>query len=317
MQLEKIGFYTLSEARCKQASSASPLSRCELILTSRCNFKCPYCRSVGGADMTFEEACYIVNLWTTQGLKNIRFSGGEPTIWPDLVKLIEYTKAKGIERIAISTNGSASLELYTKLASSGVSDFSISLDACCAEVGDRLAGGIKGSWEQVCKAIKHISQLSYTTVGIVLTKENRTSMKDIVTLADSLGVSDIRVIPVAQEGEKLKKIKLPQELLTKYPILAYRVENVNSEIPVRGLQESDSTRCGLCLDDMAVNHDKHYPCIIYMREGGNPIGQVGTNMRDERQRWYTEHNTHLDPICKGNCLDVCVQYNNSYAAYHS
>jgi sulfatase maturation enzyme AslB (radical SAM superfamily) len=42
--LENIGFYTLSDDRCKNASSTSPLMRCELVLTDACNFKCPYCR---------------------------------------------------------------------------------------------------------------------------------------------------------------------------------------------------------------------------------------------------------------------------------
>jgi sulfatase maturation enzyme AslB (radical SAM superfamily) len=44
--LESIGFYTLSDARVKQASVRSPLWRGELVLSARCNFKCPYCRHV-------------------------------------------------------------------------------------------------------------------------------------------------------------------------------------------------------------------------------------------------------------------------------
>jgi hypothetical protein len=34
---------------------------------------------------------------------------------------------------------------------------------------------------------------------------------------------------------------------------------------------------------MAVNHGKHYPCIIYMREMGKPIGDVGPNMRADSE----------------------------------
>lgn len=46
MKLEDIGFYTLSDARALSASEYSPLMRCELIVTSRCNFrkKCRYSR---------------------------------------------------------------------------------------------------------------------------------------------------------------------------------------------------------------------------------------------------------------------------------
>ena len=46
MKLEEIGFYTLTDERAKQASITSPLWRAELIITDRCNFKCPYCRGL-------------------------------------------------------------------------------------------------------------------------------------------------------------------------------------------------------------------------------------------------------------------------------
>ena len=143
MKLEEIGFYTLSDARVKQAGINSPLWRCELLLGARCNFKCPYCRNVGGKDLPYEQAITIVREWGLQGLKNIRFSGGEPTLWPGLVNLVTFAATQCIERIAISTNGSASADLYRQLVKAGANDFSVSLDACCAEDGDKMAGGVK------------------------------------------------------------------------------------------------------------------------------------------------------------------------------
>lgn len=75
--LKDIGFYTLSDYRAKQASMNSPLWRCELLLTNKCNFNCPYCRGTNkDANITFEQAKYVVDLWSKEGLKNIRFSGG-------------------------------------------------------------------------------------------------------------------------------------------------------------------------------------------------------------------------------------------------
>jgi hypothetical protein len=55
MDLKEIGFYTLSDERCWKASKSSDLSRCELVLGARCNFRCPYCRHVGGRDLEFEQ----------------------------------------------------------------------------------------------------------------------------------------------------------------------------------------------------------------------------------------------------------------------
>lgn len=46
LSLNNIGFYTLDDNRCKNASVSSRLMRCELILTDVCTFKCPYCRGL-------------------------------------------------------------------------------------------------------------------------------------------------------------------------------------------------------------------------------------------------------------------------------
>jgi len=173
MKLEEIGFYTLSDSRAATASHESPLSRCELVLTARCNFKCPYCRSVGGGDLPFEDAEKVVRLWASQGLKNIRFSGGEPTLWKGLPALCRLARGLGVERVAVSTNGSAARKAYEELLESGVNDFSVSLDACCAEDGDRMAGGVKGAFDVVKENIKWLAAKSYLTVGVVLTDANK------------------------------------------------------------------------------------------------------------------------------------------------
>jgi len=70
------------------------------------------------------------------------------------------------------------------------------------------------------------------------------------------------------------------------------------------------------LDDSIIAGDYHFPCVIYMREQGNAIGKVGPNMRAVRKLWSDNHDTHTDPICKKNCLDVCISYNNKFREYH-
>jgi pyruvate-formate lyase-activating enzyme len=311
MSLEQIGFYTLSDQRAANASSTSDLQRCELILTGACNFKCPYCRKVG-EHLTWKQAADTVVMWAEQGLRNIRFSGGEPTLWPHLAELVVLARELGIERIAVSTNGSASKARYDLLIDSGVNDFSVSLDACCAEDGDKMAGGVKGSWDVVVSNIAYLAAKTYVTVGVVLTPDNASSINDIIAFADSLGVADIRVIPAAQVSATLDGLGIEQRFLDKYKILAYRVKNIEGGRNVRGLCAGDANRCGLVLDDMAIMGTSHYPCIIYMREGGLPIGEVGPKMRQQREDWFRTWNTHADPICSTNCLDVCTDYNNTF-----
>lgn len=316
MTLDEIGFYTMENARAKQASATSPLWRCELVLGARCNFHCPYCRHIGGKDLSYEHAADTVRLWAAQGLRNIRFSGGEPTMFPYIIDLVRLARDLDIRRIALSTNGSAPTILYEQLVNAGMNDASVSLDACCAEDGDKMAGGIKGVFDAITENIRWLATRIYTTVGVVLTPDNLDTVNEIIRFADSLGVSDIRIIPAAQEGDRLSGVQVDDRLLIKYPILRYRIRNLQAGRQVRGLSQSDPNRCPLVLDDMAVNQGKHFPCIIYMRESGAAIGTVGPNMRVERKQWAETHDTQADPICRKNCLDVCVDYNQTWNAYN-
>jgi hypothetical protein len=109
---------------------------------------------------------------------------------------------------------------------------------------------------------------------------------------------------------------LDDALLDRHPILKYRINNFRNGISVRGLTESDAHKCAIVLDDSVIAGDYHFPCVIYMREQGEAVGKVGLNMRQERKQWFDTHDTHLDPICSRNCLDVCRNHNSKYRDTH-
>lgn len=323
MKLEQIGFYTLSDKRASQTSGISPMWRCEMLVTKNCNFKCPYCRGFNtfsrecGADINLDVALKTIDIWTTEGLKNIRFSGGEPTFYEHLNKLVKRCKKCGVEKIAISSNGSRDFWIYQELIDNGVNDFSISLDACCSTLGDTMAG-VANNWDTVVENIYQLSRRTYVTVGVVLTKETAGDAKNIIKFAHELGVADIRIISAAQYNELVDGLsEIPQPILDAHPILKYRVDHFTQGRNVRGIQEYDTHRCYLVQDDSVVAGQWHFPCVINMREGGQPIGKVGPNMRQERVEWSKQHNTFTNPICCQNCLDIWIDYNNRCHSYHN
>jgi pyruvate-formate lyase-activating enzyme len=322
--LEKIGFYTLSDRRAQEASATSKMQRCEMIITVYCNFRCPYCRGLDDEiygdrrlkQLGLDEVKHYIDLWCP--LESIRFSGGEPTLHKDIREIVAYAKAKGITNIAISTNGSNKVELYRELVALGVNDFSVSLDACCAEDGDKMAGGVKDSWQVVVSNIRELAAMTYVTVGIVLTPDNIDRTLDTIQLAYDLGVSDIRVISAAQYNGAIPRLnEVAPEIRAACPILDYRIRHFAEGRNVRGIRDDDNHRCALVLDDSVIAGSFHFPCVIYMREQGDPIGTVGEGMRADREKWFESHDCHADPICRQNCLDVCIDYNNKHRELNS
>jgi hypothetical protein len=79
-------------------------------ITSGCNLECPMCYAEsgpGGAHMEFATYREIVERFIRQeGEPDVlQISGGEPTIHPDLVKMVKYAHGRPIQVVMINTNG--------------------------------------------------------------------------------------------------------------------------------------------------------------------------------------------------------------------
>lgn len=106
-------------------------------VTDRCNFRCVYCMPEQGLDwlpkadiLSYEEITEVVRQLAPLGLRRLRITGGEPTIRPDLVRLIEMLRAvKGIEDIALSTNGVKLPVMSAALKAAGLDRVNISADS--------------------------------------------------------------------------------------------------------------------------------------------------------------------------------------------
>ena len=106
-------------------------------VTDRCNFRCLYCMPVEGMEwlpkrdiLSYEEITEIVRQLAPLGLRRLRITGGEPTIRPQLVDLIAMLRSvRGIEDIALSTNGVKLPELAAPLRRAGLDRVNISADS--------------------------------------------------------------------------------------------------------------------------------------------------------------------------------------------
>ena len=106
-------------------------------VTDRCNFRCLYCMPVEGltwlpkADiLSYEEITSVVMQLAPLGLRRLRITGGEPTIRPELPKLIAMLRGVAeVEDIALSTNGVRLPELAPALRAAGLDRVNISADS--------------------------------------------------------------------------------------------------------------------------------------------------------------------------------------------
>jgi cyclic pyranopterin phosphate synthase len=128
-------------------------------LTDRCNLRCAYCMPPEGLDwlpapevLTGDEIVRLIRIGVeTLGIREVRFTGGEPLLRRDLVSIIAATAALAPRPdISLTTNGIGLDRRAAALRDAGLDRINVSLDTLRPEVfrklsrRDRLADVLSG-----------------------------------------------------------------------------------------------------------------------------------------------------------------------------
>lgn len=158
----------------------------------RCNLKCIHCYSQSKDieypdELTTKEAKAMLDDMAEFGVPVVLFSGGEPTMRPDLLELIAYAKEKGL-RAVISTNGTLITEEKAReLKDIGLSYVGISLDGM-KETNDRFRG-VTGAFDAAIQGIRNCKKVGIK-VGLRFTI-NKRNAQDIPAIFDLIEEEDI------------------------------------------------------------------------------------------------------------------------------
>ena len=108
-----------------------------IAITDRCNLRCFYCMPKEGIPyepkkelLSYEEIIRILNILGSLGFRKVRFTGGEPFLRRDFVKLLIKTKNLNIyDSINITTNGTLLLKNIDLIKKLGITNINLSLDS--------------------------------------------------------------------------------------------------------------------------------------------------------------------------------------------
>lgn len=81
--------------------------------------------------LTTPEIIHLSRLFVRAGVTKIRLTGGEPTVRPDIVELVEEMgalRAEGLHTIAMTSNGIALRRKLPRLVENGLNALNVSLD---------------------------------------------------------------------------------------------------------------------------------------------------------------------------------------------
>lgn len=325
------------------------LQRLTVFLTYSCNLDCPYCKTIlrsaeEARHMPHKSLRYdlpqfkvLLQDLAPHPIAHLHFTGGEAVLIQELPEMIRYAKATGVAFVSLTSNGTLPPVRYQQLVEAGIDEIRISLDANQAELGMAMTQR-QGAWEKTLLTLQFLAQESqknpgfYLLVNTVVGLKNRQLLPQLLRFVLELGPpDDIKLITEVDVKNELGLFVEQPDILAQlqailadypapqFPLLRRKIQTVFaaeaiglSEIPA-DLDPRD-WRCYIPLSERTVDRTYYYPCSVYLREGGNPLGELSDSLAMQRQKtvqFVKEGQCLQDPICQKYCLHCTREFNHA------
>lgn len=129
-------------------------------LTDRCNLRCTYCMPHDFAAwmpseelLTTEELMKVLEIGVSLGIEEVRLTGGEPLLRPDIVDIVaRINSLPNPPKLSLTTNGIRLAELAQPLKDAGLERVNVSLDTLDAERFKQMT--YRDRFDDVMKGLK-------------------------------------------------------------------------------------------------------------------------------------------------------------------
>ncbi|CEP17213.1 hypothetical protein [Parasitella parasitica] len=217
-------------------------------LTERCNLRCTYCMPEGGVPLTpdaqlltKDEILRLARLFVGQGVTKIRLTGGEPTVRPDIVELVEnlgQLKQEGLQSLAMTSNGIALKRKLPALVKGGMDTLNVSLDTLDPHLFQVMTR--RKGFDKVTGAIDEAVRLNMPHVKINTVVMRGVNDKEVLNFAaytkdHPVNVRFIEYMPF--DGNKWNRDKL-----VPFRELIGRIESVYGRLDKLGDGANDTTK---------------------------------------------------------------------------
>lgn len=152
-------------------------------VTRQCNQKCIICSNPPTErKLTLQKAKEKINEIKKEGGEGLIITGGEPTVYPELAKLISYATIKGVfPRIITNGQKLADFAYLKSLRDAGLKHLHLSIYSYKKEIQVALSKN-KASLKNIIKALNNLAKLENITVdiNIAISKPNADHLSQTV-----------------------------------------------------------------------------------------------------------------------------------------
>jgi radical SAM protein with 4Fe4S-binding SPASM domain len=163
-------------------------------ITKACNMQCVHCYENAGkkgrCELSPAEVIKGLDLMSDAGVTSIAFSGGEPSIHPNILEFIEHTTNNGMFP-AMATNGYilANKSKTQTFVDAGLKFIQISLDGIHPDTHDSFRQ-VDGAWERAVNSIKNfVDSGIFVEVATTVTQHNKDEIPEMIDFVRDLGAN--------------------------------------------------------------------------------------------------------------------------------
>jgi GTP 3',8-cyclase len=156
-----------------------------------CNLRCVYCMPINGLQflpraelLTPEEIAAVARVAVSVGFRKFRLTGGEPTLRPELVEIVErLARIEGLGELAMTTNGILLTELARPLKQAGLKRVNIHLDTLHPERLERtMRWGKLGDIQRGIEAAEQAGLTPIKLNAVIARGYNDTDVAELAAL---------------------------------------------------------------------------------------------------------------------------------------
>ena len=185
-----------------------------LVLNKECPLNCVYCYKEGIFSdrknlLNYKDLNFIIKEARKSGFDEIKFTGGEPTLYKNLFSLIETSNKEGYLEKRMTTNGLAlgNFDYCKSLKKSGLDGVTVSVNSFNKEIYEKMVGKGRDTYKKMMQGLNNAIKVFGSTVilNTVLTKYNFSDIPNLVEFAKEKGLG-VKILDMLDEEKKASSI---------------------------------------------------------------------------------------------------------------
>jgi MoaA/NifB/PqqE/SkfB family radical SAM enzyme len=163
-----------------------------IALTNRCDLACVHCYAPKSRDeLPFDAIARWLTELDAAGTLGIGFGGGEPTLYPEFVRLCQYAAIETRLSVSFTTHGHhIDRELSERLKGS-VHFIRVSMDG----VGTTYESIRRRSFSKLLGCLAHVRAVSRFGVNVVVNERTLPELDEVVRIAADAGACELLLLP--------------------------------------------------------------------------------------------------------------------------